>query len=44
MKNGAYRFMTTGDPLAFREMGRRFLQLPIGDVEHVTLERLGAAA
>ncbi|HZQ89624.1 MAG TPA: glutamate racemase [Gaiellaceae bacterium] len=41
---GAYRFLTTGDPASFREMGRRFLQLPIGDVEHVTLAQLGAAA
>jgi glutamate racemase len=43
-RTGAYRFLTTGDPAAFREMGRRFLQLPIGDVEHVTLAQLGAAA
>ncbi len=43
-RTGAYRFLTTGDPVAFREMGRRFLQLPIGEVEHVTLAQLGAAA
>ncbi len=43
-RSGAYRFLTTGDPDAFREMGRRFLQLPIGDVEHVSLAQLGAAA
>jgi len=43
-REGAYRFLTTGDPAAFREMGRRFLQLPIGEVEHVTLAQLGAAA
>ncbi|HKT43528.1 MAG TPA: glutamate racemase [Gaiellaceae bacterium] len=43
-RTGAYRFLTTGDPDAFREMGRRFLQLPIGDVEHVTIAQLGAAA
>jgi glutamate racemase len=43
-RDGAYRFLTTGDPAAFREMGRRFLQLPIGEVEHVTLAELGAAA
>jgi glutamate racemase len=43
-RDGAYRFLTTGDPDAFREMGRRFLQLPIGEVEHVTLQQLGAAA
>jgi glutamate racemase len=43
-REGAYRFMTTGDPGTFREMGRRFLQFPIGDVEHVSLARLGGAA
>ncbi|MFN8223252.1 MAG: glutamate racemase [Gaiellales bacterium] len=37
---GAYSFLTTGDPDRFREMGRRFLQLPIGDVEHIALESL----
>jgi glutamate racemase len=43
-RSGAYRFLTTGDPSAFEAMGRRFLQLPIGEVEHVTLAQLGAAA
>jgi glutamate racemase len=43
-RDGAYRFLTTGDPAAFAEMGRRFLQLPLGAVEHVTLSQLGAAA
>ena len=43
-RDGAYRFVTTGDPDAFREMGRRFLQLPIGDVERVTLIELEGAA
>src|SRR5881394_1425169 len=43
-REGAYRFLTTGDPAAFREMGRRFLQLPIGDAEHVTVARLQGAA
>jgi glutamate racemase len=41
---GSYRFLTTGDPDAFREMGRRFLQLPIGEVERVTLAQLEEAA
>jgi glutamate racemase len=41
-RDGAYRFLTTGDPAAFRETGRRFLQLPIGEVEHVTLAELAA--
>src|SRR5215471_3372868 len=36
-REGAYRFLTTGDPDAFREMGARFLQLPITTVEHVEL-------
>ena len=44
VRTGAYRFLTTGDPDAFREMGRRFLQLPIGDVEHVAVSRLQGAA
>ena len=43
-RDGDYRFLTTGDPAAFAEMGRRFLQLPIGEVEHVAPTRLGAAA
>ena len=43
-REGAYRFLTTGDPASFREMGRRFLQLPIGDVEHVEISTLEAAA
>jgi glutamate racemase len=43
-RDGTYGFLTTGDPVAFREIGRRFLQLPIGEVEHVTLAQLGAAA
>jgi glutamate racemase len=43
-REGSYRFLTTGDPDAFREMGARFLQLPITEVEHVELATLGAAA
>ena len=41
---GAYRFLTTGDPEVFRELGRRFLQLPVSDVEHVTVATLEGAA
>src|SRR6202008_1412387 len=44
VRTGAYRFLPTGDPEAFREMGRRFLQLPIGEVEHVAVSRLQGAA
>ena len=43
-REGAYRFLTTGDPEAFRELGRRFLQLPVRDVEHVTVATLEAAS
>jgi glutamate racemase len=43
-REGAYRFLTTGDPAAFRAMGQRFLQLPIDEVEHVTLAELESAA
>jgi glutamate racemase len=43
-REGAYRFLTTGDPAAFREMGSRFLQLPIGGVEHVEVAALEVAA
>jgi glutamate racemase len=34
-RRGAYRFLATGDPDEFRRLGTRFLQLPIGSVEHV---------
>ncbi len=43
-RDGAYRFLTTGDPDSFREMGARFLQLPIERVERVTIAELEAAA
>jgi glutamate racemase len=43
-REGAYRFLTTGDPEAFRRTGARFLQLPIATVEHVSVARLEAAA
>ena len=43
-RRGAYRFLSTGDPETFRELGRRFLQFPIGEVEHVSLAQLEAAA
>ena len=34
---GAYSFLCTGEVEAFRELGTRFLQMPLGDVEHVEL-------
>ena len=42
-REGTYRFLTTGDPNTFREMGASFLQLPIADVEHVELAALAVA-
>ena len=43
-REGSYRFLTTGDPAAFRTLGRRFLQLPIEQVERVSLAALEAVA
>jgi glutamate racemase len=43
-REGSYRFLTTGDAGQFREMGARFLQLPIGEVEVVSLAELEQAA
>ncbi len=34
---GEYSFVCTGDPVAFRELGTRFLQLPLGEVERVVV-------
>jgi glutamate racemase len=34
---GEYRFLCTGDVDAFRELGTRFLQMPLGEVEQVDL-------
>ena len=34
---GDYRFLTSGEPEALRASGTRFLQLPIGSVEHVAV-------
>ena len=42
-REGGYRFLTTGDPASFRRMGRRFLQLPIAEVEHVEVAALERA-
>ncbi len=35
---GSYRFQCTADVDSFRELGTRFLQMPLGDVVHVELE------
>ena len=34
---GTYRFLCTGDVDSFRELGTRFLQMPLGEVEKVTV-------
>jgi glutamate racemase len=39
-REGAYRFLTTGDPAAFRSLGERFLQLPLGEVTRVSVAEL----
>jgi glutamate racemase len=36
-EEGAYRFLCTGDPASFRELGTRFLQMPLGEIERVEL-------
>jgi glutamate racemase len=43
-REGSYRFLTTGDTGLFRELGRRFLQLPIASAEHVEVATLEAVA
>jgi len=43
-REGAYRFLCTGDPDAFREVAGRFLQLPLAAVERVDPARLAVAA
>jgi glutamate racemase len=40
---GDYRFLCTGDTEAFREVGSRFLQMPIDHVEHVAFPLAEAA-
>jgi glutamate racemase len=36
-REGTVRFLTTGSPGDFAEMGKRFLQLPVRDVERVVV-------
>ena len=43
-RHGTYRFLTTGEPELFRGLGERFLQLPLGDVEQVSVAELERAA
>ncbi|HEX5929123.1 MAG TPA: glutamate racemase [Solirubrobacterales bacterium] len=37
---GDYRFLCSGDASAFREVGTRFLQMPLGEVERVEIAPL----
>jgi len=41
---GDYRFLCTGDTETFHELGTRFLQMPLGAVEHVELAQVAARA
>jgi glutamate racemase len=41
---GDYRFLCTADVESFKALGTRFLQLPLGDVEHVDLPLVTKAA
>ncbi len=43
-REGDYRFLCTGDPDSFHELGTRFLQMPLGTVERVELAAVGAPA
>ena len=35
---GDYRFLCTGDVESFRELGTRFLQMPLGEVERIDVQ------
>ena len=43
-REGTYRFLTTGEPSLFRQLGERFLQLPLGEIEQVAVADLEAVA
>jgi glutamate racemase len=43
-REGATRFLTTGEPALFRELGERLLQLPLPDVSRVSVAELERAA
>jgi glutamate racemase len=43
-QEGDYRFLCTGDIDAFRELGTRFLQMPLGTVERVALAAVEVVA
>jgi glutamate racemase len=43
-REGTYRFLTTGDPALFRQLGERFLQLPLDEVSRVSVAELERSA
>jgi glutamate racemase len=43
-REGRTRFLTTGSPALFRELGERFLQLPLDEVTQVSVAELERAA
>jgi glutamate racemase len=43
-REGDYAFLCTGDPEAFRTVGTRFLQMPLGEVRQVSVEKVAAGA
>ena len=43
-REGVYRFSCTGDVESFRTVGARFLQMPLDEVSHVSLDELAAAS
>ena len=43
-REGTVRFLTTGSPEEFRALGERFLQLPVANVEQVSIRDLELAA
>jgi glutamate racemase len=38
---GEYRFLCTGDTASFRELGTRFLQMPLGEIERTEISGVG---
>ncbi|GAC1317290.1 MAG: glutamate racemase [Thermoleophilaceae bacterium] len=43
-RRGDYRFLCSGDPEAFRELGTRFLALPLGEVRRISVGELATEA
>jgi glutamate racemase len=43
-RRGSYNFLSTGDPEAFRTVGTRFLQMPLGRVRQIAVREARQAA